>query len=169
MEQKSIIRPVKCGMPQGSVLGPLFLILYMNDIVNSVNANNIRLYADDTCVFMHNKNIHNLIKQAKASFRKLQKWFLCNKLTLNCSKSYFSIFHTKNKHIPEGLNEIVVDDVTIKRSASVKYIGLHIDENLNWNVHIDSLIMTLVKYFGIFNQLKDYVVFYEYFEGQRPV
>ena len=59
--------------------------------------------------------------------------------------------------MPDGLNEIVVDDVTIKRSASVRYIGLHIDENLNWNVHIDSLIMTLVKYFGTFNQLKDYV------------
>ena len=117
----------------------------MNDIVNSVNAKNIRLYADNTGVFVHNKNIHNPIKQAKTSFRKLQKWFLCNKLTLNCSKSYFSIFHTKNKHIPEGLDEIVVDDATIKISASVKYIGLHIDENLNWNVHIDSLIMTLVK------------------------
>ena len=51
----------------------------------------------------------------------------------------------------------MADDATIKISASVKYIGLHIDENLNWNVHIDSLIMTLVKWFGIFNQLKDYV------------
>ena len=131
----------------------------MNDIVKSVNANNIRLYADDTGVFMHNKDIHNLIKQAKTSFTKLQHWFwfLCNKLTLNCSKSYFSIFHIKNKHVPGGLNEIVVDDVAIKISASVKYIGLHIDENLHWNVHIDSLIMTLVEYFGTFNQLKDYV------------
>ena len=106
---------------------------------------------------MHNINIYNLIKQAKTSFRKFQKWFLCNKLTLNCSKSYLSILHTKNKHIPEGLDEIVIDDVTIKISASVKYIGIHIDGNLNWNVHIDSLIMTLVKYSGIFNQLKDYV------------
>ena len=155
--KKSITRTVNCGLPQGSVLGPLFFILYMNYIVKSVNANNIRLYADDAGVFMHNKNIHNLIKQAKTSFRKLQHWFLCNKLTLNCSKSYFSIFHTKNKHVPDGLNEIVVDNVAIKRSASVKYIGLHIDENFNWNVHIDSLIMKLVKYFGIFNQLKDYV------------
>ena len=68
-KKKSIIRPVKCGVPQGSVLGPLFFILYMNDIVK---ANKIRLYADDTGVFMHNKNIHNLIKQAKTSFRKLQ-------------------------------------------------------------------------------------------------
>ena len=147
--KKSIIRPVKCGVPQGSVFGPLFFILCVNDIVNSVEANNIRLYADDTGDFMCNKNIYNLIRQAKTFFRKLQKCFLCNKLTLNCSKSYFSIFHTKNKHIPEGLNGIVVDDVTIKRSAWVKYIGLQI--------HIDSLIMTLVKYFGIFNQLKDYV------------
>ena len=105
----------------------------MNDIVKSANAINIRLYADDTGVFMHNKNIHNLIiKQSKTSSRKLQNWFLCNKLTLNCSKSFFSIFRTKNKHVPEGLNKIVVDDVAIKRSASVEYIGLHIDEK--WNV-----------------------------------
>ena len=74
--KKSTVRPVKCAVPQGSVLGLLFFILYMNDIVNSVNANNIRLYADDTGVFMHNKNIHNLIKQAKTSFRKLQKMVL---------------------------------------------------------------------------------------------
>ena len=124
-----------------------YSLSYMNDIVKSINANKIRLYTDDTAVFTHNKNIHNLIKQAKTYFKKLQNWFFCNKLTLNCSKSYFSIFHTKNKHVPEGLNEIVVDDVTIKRSASVKYIGLHVDENLNWNVHIDSLIMTLVYIF----------------------
>ena len=77
-KKKSITRTVNCGVPQGSVLGPLFFISYMNDIVKSVNANNIRLYADDTSVFMHNKNIHNLIKQAKTSFRKLQHWFLCN-------------------------------------------------------------------------------------------
>ena len=51
MKKKSIIRPVKCGVPQGSVIGPLFFILYMNDIVISVNANNIRVYADDTSVF----------------------------------------------------------------------------------------------------------------------
>ena len=64
-EKKTIIRTVNCGVPQGSVLGPLIPTLYMNDIVKSVNANKIRLYADDTGVFMHNKNIHNLIKQAK--------------------------------------------------------------------------------------------------------
>ena len=53
--EKSIIRPVKYEVPQGSVLEPLFFILYMNDTTNSVNANNIRLYADDTGVFMHDK------------------------------------------------------------------------------------------------------------------
>ena len=68
-------------MHQSSVLGPLFFILYTNDIGKSVNTNNIRLYADDTDVFMYNKNIQNLIKQAKTSFIKLHHWFLCNKLT----------------------------------------------------------------------------------------
>ena len=55
--------------------------------------------------------------------------FMQKKLTLNCSKSYFSIFSYKYKHVPEDQDKIVVDDVTIKRSASVKYIGLHIDKH----------------------------------------
>ena len=70
MEKKSVVRLVQCGVPQESV--------------NSLNANDIRLYVDDTGVFMHNKNIHNLIKQANTSFRKLHKW-LCNKLSFNRS------------------------------------------------------------------------------------
>ena len=68
--KKSVTKTVNCGVPQGLVLGPLFFIMYMNDIVKSVNANNILLYADDSGVLMHNKDIHNLIKQAKASFSK---------------------------------------------------------------------------------------------------
>ena len=129
----------------------------MNDIINAANANNIRLFADDTSIFIHNKNIYNLIRHTKSYFMILQKWCLCNKVTLNSTKSYFSIFHTKNKHVPEDLNEIVVDNMKIKRSNSVKYIGKHIDEYLNWNVHVDNLLVSLLKYFGIFNQLKDYV------------
>ena len=111
-----------CGVPQGSALGPLFFILYMNDIVNAADANNIRLYADDTGIFLHGRNLSNLINRTREYFRKLQKWFMCNRLTLNATKSYFSIYHTVNKPIPEGLDEIVIGNMKIQRSRTMKYI-----------------------------------------------
>ena len=149
-------RELTCGVPQGSVLGPLFFILYMNDIINAADANNIRLYADDTGIFLHGKNIYNLINHVRNNFRRLKQWFVCNTLTLNADKSYFSVYHA-NKFVPEGLEEIATGDTVIKRSRTVKYIGLHIDELLNWKTHIAYLNESLIKLFGIFNQLKDYV------------
>ena len=153
----SSTKQINCGVQQGSVLGPFFFILYINDIINAADANNIRLYADDTWIFLHNRNINNLVGHTRTYLRKLFKWFTCNKLTVNGTKSYFTVFHTKNKDVPEELQGIEIDDIEIQRSYSVKYIGLLIDEKLNWDVHIDSLIKSLVKYFGIFNHIKDYV------------
>ena len=146
-----------CGVPQGSVLGPRFFILYMNDIVNAADAKNIRLYADDTGIFLHGTNLSNLINRTREYFRKLQKWFMCNLLTFNATKSCFSIYHTVNKPIPEGLDEIVIGNMKIQRSRTMKYIGLHIDEMLISNVHISHLQNSLIKLFCIFNQLKDHV------------
>ena len=153
----SSTKQINCGVPHGSVLGPLFFILYINDIINVADANNIRLYADDTRIFLHNRNINNLVGHARTYLRKLFKWFTCNKLTVNGNKPYFTVFHTKKKDVPEELQSIEIDDIEIQRSYSVKYIGLHIDEKLKWDVRIDSLIKSSVKYFGIFNHIKDYV------------
>ena len=105
-------------MPQGSVLGPLFFILCMNDNVKSVSANNIKLCADDTGVFMHNKNIHNLIKQAKASFRNYKNISYLTNLTYTV-QNLISVYFIQKLTCPRRPNEIVVDDVKIKRSAPV--------------------------------------------------
>lgn len=155
--KESSTKEMKYGVPQGSVLGPLFFLIYINDIQCVDDPNSVRLFADDTFIFRYNKNLNLLINTTRTYFKKLQKWFVCNKLTLNHSKSCFSIFHTKNKPIPENLNEIVIEDVVIKRERCVKYIGLMIDEDLRWKDHVTELLKNLVKYFGIFNQIKDYI------------
>ena len=108
----------------------------MNDIINAADANNIRLYADDTGIFLHGENIYNIINLVRNYFKKLKQWIVCNKLTFNADKSYFSVYHTVNKFVPEGLEEIATGVTIIKRSRTVKYIGLHIDELLNWKTHI---------------------------------
>ena len=124
----------------------------MNDKINTADANNISLYADDSGRFLRGVNIYNLINHVQNYFRRLKQWFVCNKLTLNADKSNSSVYHTVNKFVPERLEEIATGHTIIKRSRTVKYIGLHIDELLNWKTPI-----TYIKLFHIFNQLNDYV------------
>ena len=75
------------GVPQGSVLGLSLFILCMNDVINAADANNIRLYADDTGIFLHSKNIYNLINHVENYFTRLKQWFVYNKLTVNADRS----------------------------------------------------------------------------------
>ena len=72
-------------------------------------------------------------------------------------KTNFILFHTKNKPIPDNLESIQIGDVDIKRARTVKYIGVNIDELLTWKVHVESVCNSLLKYFGIFNNIKNFV------------
>ena len=76
--------------------------------------------------------IYNLITHLRNYSGRLKQWFVYNKLKLNADKSYFSVFHTVNKFVSEGLEEIATGDTMIKRSRTVKDIGLHIEKLLNW-------------------------------------
>ena len=125
--------PISCGVPQGSVYGPLLFLLYINDIANSSPMGSIRLFADDTNVFLEDKNLEQLYTNAKIVLENLFMWFKDNKLTVNSSKSSFTIFTTKykrnNNEIPDTLT---INDIDILMSSSTKYLGVFIDEGLNW-------------------------------------
>ena len=125
----------------------------MNDIINAADANNIRLYADDTGIFLHWTNIYNLINHVRNCFRRIKQWCVCNKLASNDDNSYFSGILLTNL----SPKDFASGDTIIKWSRTVKYIALHIDELLNWKTHIAYLNESLIKLFGIFNQSNDYV------------
>ena len=152
---KSSLGKIECGVPQGSVLGLLFFTIYINDIQNAVGPENLRLFADDTALFMSHTNLTQLLCDIKTKFKHLIKWCNSNKLTINAEKTNFILFHTINKPIPRNLDEISVESMTIKRVNSFKYLGLTLDETLHWNDHVDELCKSLVKYFGIFNHIKN--------------
>ena len=82
-----------CGDPQGSNLGPLIFIIYVNDICNVSDLMCKILYADDTCVVAHGHNLDDMIDTLNNKLCSLNAWLLCNKLTLNTNKTYYMVFH----------------------------------------------------------------------------
>ena len=128
---------VKGGVPQGSVLGLLFFLLYINDIYRAVECNAVRLFADDTSLLSYGLSLNDVIIEAKELFDKLYHWCVANKLSINSNKTNFLLFHMKNKPVPNDFDSI--------------------GENLYWNAHVDFVCASLVKHFGIFNRIKSFI------------
>ena len=147
---KSEYLPITCGVPQGSVLGPLLFLLFINDIVYSCPAAKLVIFADDTSVFFSNKSIAQLIVQAELTLRQLMKWFEANRLTLNTSKSNFIIFRTIRRKIGDLPDKINIFGKDVHRTDKIKYLGVLIDEHLTWKYHITELRNSLRRYFPIF-------------------
>ena len=150
----SHITTIEYGVPQGSVLGPLLFIIYVNDIVNAVQGMKIRLFADDTAFFIHGKDVDMIYNKMRDCLVRLSNWFKCNRLTLHLDKTCYSIYHGPKKKIPRRYDKISIDGHIIHREHKIKYLGLIIDETLSWRDHVDYIIASLSKFYGIFNKIK---------------
>ena len=131
----SDICTLTCGVPQGSVLGPLLFLLYVNDIANSVPDTPVKLYADDTNLFIYDKSLQNLVKHAEVCLSKLVRWFTANKLTLSIDKTCYSVFGVTNS--VKNNVKLNIDCTEVLQVESTKYLGIIIDSKLTWEEHID--------------------------------
>ena len=149
-------RIIKCGVPQGSILGVLLLILYVNDIVNVSQLVNRILFADDTNVFNSDNDLTSLIVKAndelsKLSLSKLSLSFRVNRLSLNVKKTNFISFRTKNKCMPENV-KINIDGVDISRVTSTKFVGVIINETLTWDDNMKLIYNKISKSIELYEE-----------------
>ena len=105
----------------------------------------VRLFADDTALYMVNNDFKVMISNVKVKIQQMFQWCICNKLTINSDKTCFVHFHTVNKPVPDDLTDIVTPQMTIKRDTEIKYLGLFLDEKLNYNEHVQSICNSLFK------------------------
>ena len=144
---------VALGVPQGSILGPLLFILYINDISNITNLANFYLFADDTAIAIRAQNLPELQAKIHWLLPLVATWFQCNRLSLNTTKTFYQIF----SKTPTNDLTVVINNAKIDRKASVKYLGVLIDDDLKWDGHINNVSKKLSRNLGVISRAKYYL------------
>ena len=137
-DSKSDLRNTTCGVPHGSILGPLLFLVYVNDFPSSSKILNAIMFADDTNLFHEHKNIIKLFATVNEELMNINDWFVANKLSLNVGKTEYSLFQKPSRvdDLPLKLPQLSINNQEIKRASYTKFLGVLLDENLSWKEHL---------------------------------
>ena len=153
---KSSVRTLTTGVPQGSTLGPLLFLIYMNDISNSSNLFKFVLFTDDTNLFStieytlpsHTSNVNELLNNEMAN---IYEWLTVNRLSLNLTKTKYMIFHPIQKDISSLVPTVIINGIQIEKSHNFNFLGVCLDSNLKWEGNIK---LEIGKIFGNLKQIE---------------
>jgi hypothetical protein len=119
-------------------LGPLLFIIYTHDLPNSLKNTRSILFADDKTILAHDLNLNNLYSKTNYDSDSLYDWLKANKLSLNINKTNYMLLTTNTNTQPnQTINQIKIGNEKVLHKSSVKFLGLEIDEKLNWHEQIE--------------------------------
>ena len=156
--QMSDFCPIICGVPQGSILGPLLFLIYINDLPACHLHSVPRMYADDTSLTLSSSDPLDLQSKLNHDLAQIQTWLQANKLSLNVKKTKFSIIGSHNRLA--NLNhqfDVKINEHYLERAKTYKYLGIDLDESLSWDSHIDNVVKKASAGLGAIKRVRNLV------------
>ena len=144
------------GVPQGSVLGPLLFLIYINDLHEAIPFSIVNLFADDTMLFNQNHSLKSLTNKTNIDLKCLCNWLNANLISLNSTKTEIILFRPKRNATNYDF-KFKINGKRLYTSKVVKYLGVLIDENLNWRNHIESVSLKLKRANGALSKIRHYI------------
>ena len=154
------ISPINCGVPQGSIIGPLLFLLYINDLPNCLARACPRMYADDTNITVSANNAADLKTMLNDELSNFNLWLRANKLSLNITKTEYMIIGSRQRLRATTENQIIevcIEGKKITRVAESKSLGVYIDETLSWKKHMKELSKKIASGIGALKRLMPFI------------
>ena len=151
----SQVNNITCGVPQGSILGPLLFLLYINDLGKICSSTTSILFADDTNLFKSGSNLSDMEDELNSELSKISTWLKTNKLSLNIGKTHFMLF-TDKKRKDHDLT-IMIDGTKIEEVKKTKFLGVIIDNKLSWKDHVAHVASKVSRGMGMIIKARNYL------------
>ena len=143
-------RPVTCGIPQGSALGPLMFLIYINYLPDAVKHSKINMFADDTAIFLNRNKSNDIERKLNSDLQSITMWLEANGLVINASKTEYILIGTSQKLR-------TLDQCIIGRVETSKYLGVTVDTHLSWNPHVDKLYKKVSSRIGMMKRIRKFL------------
>ena len=151
------IHTITKGVPQGSILGPLLFLLYVNDFPKCLNHSSAIMFGNDTSVFISNSNLTTMYQRANEDQNSIYNWLGANKLAINFTKTKYVLFRTLRSKPPPPNLSLSIHGKKIESVSEINFLGITYNENLSWKKHMLKILVKIRSSYGAIRKIRSYL------------